>query len=111
MHAGKLRHRMVIQRPVQQQDPTTGEIVSAWEDVPPKAWAAIEPLSARDFISAAAQQSVITARITLRYRADISADMRLVHGGTVYNIHGVLADAGTGREYLTLPVSEGISNG
>ena len=37
--------------------------------------------------------------------------MRVVHGGKVYNIHGVLPDMRSGLEYLTLPVSEGVSDG
>lgn len=111
MQAGKLRHRMTLQRPAQQQDPLTGEMVPGWEDVPPQVWAAVEPVSARDFIAAAATQSQVTARITIRHRADVKADMRLVHGTRIYTIHGVLPDPKSGREYLTLPVSEGVKDG
>ena len=37
--------------------------------------------------------------------------MRVVHGSKVYNIAGVLPDAGSGREYLTLACSEGVNDG
>lgn len=110
MRAGHLRHRVTLQRPGLSQDPQTGEPVPGWQDVA-LVWASIEPLSAREFIAAQAGQSEITARIVIRHRAGVLPTMRVVHGGKVYNIHGVLPDMRSGREYLTLPVSEGVSDG
>ena len=110
MRNGKLRHRITLQRPGLSQDPQTGEMIPGWQDVAP-AWASIEPLSAREFIAAHAGQSEVTARIVIRYRADVDATMRALHRGKVYNIHGVLADPKSGLEYLTLSVSEGVNNG
>ena len=69
-------------------------------------WAAVEPLSAREFIAAQAVQSNVSVRITMRYRPGITSAMRLLHDGKVYNITGVLADKDSGREYLTLPCAE-----
>lgn len=51
------------------------------------------------------------ARITIRYRQDIDATWRVVHGGKFYNVEGVLADKDSGLEYQTLPVSQGVSDG
>ncbi len=76
-----------------------------------RVWAGIEPLSARDFIAAQAVQSEVTARIVIRYREGVTAAMRIKHAGRLYTIHGVLPDAKSGREYLTLPVSEGVNDG
>jgi SPP1 family predicted phage head-tail adaptor len=53
----------------------------------------------------------VVARITIRYRENINATMRVVHKGKAYNIEGVLPDPDSGMEYLTLPVSEGVSDG
>lgn len=114
MHAGKLRHRVQFQRQVQGQDPVSGAVVQVWQDWPApgqKLWARIEPLSARDFIAAKAAQSEVTARIVVRYRAGIVATMRAMYRDKVYSIHGVLPDPDSGREYLTLPVSEGVRDG
>lgn len=110
MRAGNLRHRVTIQAPGQTQDPDSGAMVKTWTDVA-TVWASAEPLSARDFIAASAAQSEITARIVIRYRSGINSTMRVRHGGRVYDIKGVLPDAGSGREYLTLPVSEGVNDG
>ena len=110
MRAGKLRHRIAIEQPGSAQDPDTGEMVDGWAPVA-TVWASVEPLSAREFIAAQAGQSEITANIRIRYRAGITAGMRLLHKGQAYNIHGVLPDLDSGIEYLTLPVSQGVNDG
>ncbi len=88
----------------------TGEVTQQWVEVA-KVWASIEPLSAREFIAASTVQSSISSRIVIRYRVGIVPTMRIVHMDKIYNIEGVLADTGSGLEYLTLPVSEGVNDG
>lgn len=110
IRAGKLRHQVTLQERKTTRDPDTGDVIVAWADVA-TVWASVEPLSARDFIAAGVNQSQVTARITIRYRENISADMRILHRTKIYNIEGVLADKDSGREYLTLPVSEGVNDG
>jgi SPP1 family predicted phage head-tail adaptor len=119
--AGRLRHRVLIERYVLAvdsngdvvQDPDTGETTGSWQELA-TVWAAIEPLSAREFLAAQATQSQVTARIVIRHRADLDASMRLVHmvngaRGKIFNIHGLLSDADSGLEYITMPVSSGVS--
>jgi SPP1 family predicted phage head-tail adaptor len=114
--AGKLRHRIRIERQVVSRD-ADGVQQITWEPVHADTLAAaIEPLSAREFQAAGAAQSQVTARITVRYRPGLAASMRAVHvrdgaDGAIYNIQGVLADRDSGLEYLTLPVSEGTNDG
>lgn len=109
MDAGRLRHRVVIQYPVEVQDQTTGAIDEQWANLA-TVWAAIEPLSAREFIAAQAEQSKVSARIVIRQRSDVDATMRVFHAasGFYYNIEGVLTDIDSGRDYITLPVSQGV---
>ncbi|MCY1513286.1 putative phage head-tail adaptor [compost metagenome] len=109
--AGALRHKVTIQRQQQVQNPATGSPMYTWVTVWDRVPASIEPLSARDFIAAQAVQSEVTARITIRHRAGVTASMRILHNGKVYNIRGVLADPDSGRAYLTLPCSEGVNDG
>lgn len=108
--SGKLRHKVALQRRVRTQDPVTGEITHEWQTVA-NVWASVEPLSAREFISAQAVQSKVSARIVIRYRPDVDAAMRIMHRGKMYNIEGVLPDPVSGLEYLTLPCSEGVNDG
>lgn len=105
MDPGKLRHRITIQRKEQTQNPNTGAMTTTWATVA-TVWAAVEPLSAREFIAAQAVQSDVSVRITMRYRTGITSAMRLLHDGKTYNITGVLADKASGREYITLPCAE-----
>lgn len=110
MRTGKLRHRVTIQKPVQTQDTTTGELVQGWDDVA-TVWASVEPLSVRDFMAAQAAQSQVSARIAIRHRGDLSPNMRITYRGKVYKIEGLLTDDHSGKEWLTIPVSEGVSDG
>lgn len=111
MQAGKLRHRCIIEKPGgQTQDPDTGAMIEGWEEVG-RAWMAIEPLSARAFVAAQAAQSEVTGQLVMRYREAVDSSMRVRKGSTIYNIEGVLPDNRSGREYLTLPYSEGVNDG
>lgn len=108
--SGKLRHRVSIQAQVKTQDPVDGSEVITWQEVK-KVWASVEPLSAREFIAAQATQSQVTARIAMRYWSGLEPTMRIVHRNNVYNIRGVLPDANSGLEHITLPVSAGVDDG
>ena len=114
LKAGRLRHRVTIQEYVYQgQDPDTGAEIRAWSDVAgcESVPCAIEPLSAREFIAAQSTQSQVVARIVMRYREGLDASMRIVHKGKIYNPQGFLADADSGLEYFTIPVTQGVNDG
>lgn len=111
--AGKLRHRVKIQEyRFVSQDPVTGEEQRDWVTVR-ECWASIEPLSAREFVAAQSTQSKVSARIVIRYADDLDASMRIVHvkrgKQIIYNIEGNLPDKDSGLEYITFPVSHGVS--
>lgn len=111
MRAGDLRHRIRFQKMVSGMDPETMEPIEAqWVDVA-TLWAAVNPLSGREFIHAKSVQSEVVGRIVIRYRTDIKAAMRGIEGDRIYNIQAVLPDPKSGREYLTLPYSEGVNDG
>lgn len=104
--AGKLNHRIRLESIGTTQD-ANGDTVEFWNDEG-SCWAEVAPLSAREFFSAAAMQSKVVARVTIRYRSDIQANWRIQFRNRYYNIEGVLPDTVSGLEYLTLPVSYGI---
>jgi SPP1 family predicted phage head-tail adaptor len=109
--AGRLRHRIQIEEPVRVQDPTTGEVMTAWRLLKTSVPAAIEFLSARELMAAQSLHSSITARITIRYRPGLTAQMRIVHKGIIYNPEAWLPDRDSGHDYLTAPVSAGLNEG
>jgi len=106
LNAGRLRHRIRIEKPIVTQDPETGALTEAVQVIG-NVFASIEPLSAREFIAAQSTQSQISARIVIRYRSGLTPDMRLVDvaTGTTYNPHGFLPDPVTGRDWMTIPCS------
>lgn len=108
LDAGKLRHRVTIQRNEPVQDSETGDMTDAWVEFA-TVWAQIAPLSAKEMIAAQSENSKIMARIVIRYRSDITSSMRIYHAAKdmYYNIEGILSDLDSGLEYITMPVSEG----
>lgn len=84
MQAGKLNKRVILQKPVKTQSPTTGAIVSGWADVA-ELWANVTDLSARDFVAAQAGQNEVSTRITIRWRDDVTDKHRIVHRGRIYD--------------------------
>ena len=105
--AGKLRHWVQLQRQQSAQDPRTGEMVKTWAQLA-DVWADVAPASGREFIAAAAEQSEVRGRITIRYRDDVDATMRVAYRGKTYAILAALEDSESGREHLTLMVAEGV---
>jgi SPP1 family predicted phage head-tail adaptor len=108
MRAGKLHHRVTIQRRTNARDSDGGERV-AWVDFPP-VWAAIEPLSGREFFASQAAQSEITGKITFRYPRDIKAQDRVVYLEKFYNVHAV-QETNIGHREIVCMVSEGVNDG
>lgn len=93
MQAGKLRTRLTLQQPGTVQD-GIGQPIPTWTDVAPL-WADVRHSSGLQTIKADADTSTVKASVRIRYRAGITAAMRLVEqgGGTVYDIKAVLPDA------------------
>src|SRR5690625_342560 len=108
LSAGHLRHRIDLQKNVKTQDAQTGESADKWVTYK-TIWARVEPLSVRDFISAQAAQSQVTARITIRRRSDIEPSHRIKYRGRLHKIVGILEDKESGLEYQTIMVNEGAS--
>jgi head-tail adaptor len=73
----------------------------------------IAPLSGNALIAAAAAQSKVVARITMRLPPTFDSSMRLreLDTGVLYDVEAVLPDAVSGREYLTVLVSYGVNDG
>ena len=102
--AGMLRHRVAFDRQDNEQDQTTGAITTSWTEIAPSVPASVEPLSGREYIAAAQTGSTVSARITIRFRADLNAAMRVRHDSTTYRIKAILPDHKSGREWQTLLV-------
>jgi SPP1 family predicted phage head-tail adaptor len=97
-----MRHRVTIQRPV--ADPAWGG-TTTWQDHA-TVWAAIEPLSGREFFAAQQVQSETTGKITIRYIPGITADMRILHGSRIFELTAPPIDPQERHAELQLMVKE-----
>lgn len=104
MKAGLLRNRITIQQKVIGKD-VLGQDVDLWVDVC-KVRAEIRDISGREYQSSQAEQVQTDCKILIRYRKDITADMRALCNGTYYDIKAVLEDVK--RTRLELPCQKGV---
>ena len=84
MAAGKLRHRIVISQPAEVSD-GAGGVTTTWSTLA-TVWGSVEPLRGREFLDAAGAQAEVSTRIKIRYRADVTAKMRVVWGTHTYEV-------------------------
>lgn len=100
MKAGKLRHRVTIERQ---------GIIEGDYGPQPGPWAtvgivnaSVEPLNGREYVSHMMALSEITTTIKMRYRADLMLTDRIVHGGTAYNIVNAINPAMRNKELILM---------
>ena len=88
MDAGRLDKRIIIER-LEATEDEIGQPVEAW--IPTfNVWAAIEPLTGREYLAAMAVQAERTVRIRIRYLPGIVSTMRVVYQGRVFAIQSVI---------------------
>ena len=109
VRAGQLRHRVTLQEETEAQD-SYGEPVGTWGNLStnPAIWARKEDLSGAELAQAQQLNAVVTTRFTVRYRADITASMRVVHGSDSYGIESVQDPDGR-QERLYLLCSRSVN--
>lgn len=108
MQAGKLRHRVTIQSPPTAQD-EVGQPVGDWVDFA-TVWADVRFINGLEAARTGIPTSAVTASIRIRYLAGVSANMRVLHDGKVFDVKAVLPDS-TSRRYLDLSAQTGNNNG
>ena len=86
-NAGELRHRITLQKFATTTD-ADGFVVQDWVDVA-TVWAAVENLHGREYWEAATVQAENTLKFTIRYRPDVTNDMRIVFRGQTYEITAI----------------------
>ncbi|WP_291349453.1 MULTISPECIES: phage head closure protein [unclassified Acinetobacter] len=107
--APELCHRITIQHYVAGgRDEDGFEIEGSWQEYQ-QLWAKVTPLSARDLISAQADQSEVVARMKIRYREDINTTMQVIWKGRTFSIQSqALDDNETGNIYCTFLLGQGL---
>lgn len=100
MRAGTLNTRVTIERKTGGTNDWGEPLPEDWTPVA-TVWANVRHLSGAEAIKADAITSTVRASIRIRWRTGLDAGMRVVVGGTAYNITAVLPDL-VRREHVDL---------
>jgi len=100
MKAGKLRHRITIQQATETLS-ATGAVSLTWATLA-TVWAERMDLSGREFFQASQVNAEKTVKFRIRYRADLTAKMRVVHEGKTYDLAAALDEKGRKIELLLM---------
>lgn len=109
MRAGSLNRKVAIQKNDAALDAYGEPLPATWTDVA-SVWADVKILSGLQTIKAGVDVSVVKASIRIRFREDITADMRVVYGDMIFDIKAVLPDLNN-REFLDLVCESGANRG
>lgn len=89
---GKMRHRITFQSFTGEQDEFGDPLQASddnWKDEA-TLWAAIDPISGKEFYAAEQSQSEITHKVRCRYRAGLTTAMRIKYGKRIFQIISVI---------------------
>lgn len=107
MQAGTLTRRVTIQKEGTIYDELGEPIPGGWVDVA-TVWADIRNLSGLETIKSNVEVSFVKASIRIRYRAGITAAMRVKHGAMIYSIDAVLMDE-QNKDFMDLICTTGAA--
>ena len=102
MQAGRLSTLVTIQHKTAGVDAIGQPLPENWATLRQE-WANVRHQSGAEAIKAGAVVSVVQASIRVRWCTDLTAGMRVLAGGVVYEIRAVLPEMGR-REFVDLVV-------
>lgn len=106
LQAGKLDKRVSIRAQSTTRD-SLNQLVTTWTEIANGGvWASVAPLKSSEAMQAMANQVEVTHRVTIRYRADVTAAMRVYFGSRQLAIVG-LRNPDERGEYMELTCVEG----
>ena len=92
---GQLRHRLVLEAPVETTD-GAGGVARSYAAVT-TVWAAVIPVTARGAVDAAALGARVTHRIVIRCGPDVTTRHRLREGARIFAVLALRDQDGSGR--------------
>lgn len=104
MQAGRLRHRVTVQRSTDSID-QYGDQTPTWASLG-TVWASVEPLSGREYFAAAQMQSEVSTRIVIRPISGVTLTPkdRVKFGSRYFDIQSVINRDERNRELQLLCV-------
>jgi len=105
--APQLKRRITIEQPSLTPD-GLGGYTRNWTALA-TVWGSIEPLSGGEQVFAGKLESHVTHQVTIRYRSDVRADMRLVYKARIFTIRAMINVDEAGR-ILEILAEEGVAS-
>ncbi|MFD1556030.1 phage head closure protein [Paraburkholderia silviterrae] len=109
MRSGDFNRRITIQVKKEGED-ELGQPLTEWinlaKDVPTNLLAT----NGKEYVASGEEVSKAQVSMRIRWRTDITAAMRVLYDGGIFNIEAVLPDY-AGRRYVDLACSMGANNG
>ena len=99
MQAGKLRHRVTLQRLTGDRGPAGG-VNDAWADIGIR-WASVRPLTGREWTAAAAANTQVSHDVMLRHDSlttTLTPRDRLIFESRIFDIQAAIDVEERGRE-------------
>jgi SPP1 family predicted phage head-tail adaptor len=116
VRAGRLRHRLIIERPEPTRD-GSGDEIPGWVPLA-TVWAAIEPIKGKELTGGNQILAEMDTLIVIRWSPQvdaITAKYRLRHAEvrnpTIYNIAGPPAHVNLGQREIHIPAKSGVNTG
>ena len=109
MNAKDLNQRVTIQQKSVTRA-ANGEEIIDWV-THSLAWACVAPIRGREFFAAAQMQGAADYRVTLRYTAVITRDMRILHGTKVLVLAAEPINVNSAGRWLELMCVSGVRDG
>lgn len=107
MRAGRLNQRIIIQTKSVTRA-ANGEEVVSWVALA-TVWAEVSQIRGKEFFAAAQMQGVMDHQIRIRYRTDVTRDMRISWRGQTLDIVSI-AELGR-KDALEIMCLSGVRNG
>lgn len=108
MRAGRLRHRITIENPVESPG-AYNEARFIWQKLI-DTWASVKPLQGREYFASQQAQSEVTHEVMMRYCEGITPRSRVVFGERVFDIRGVINTDERCIELKLMCVEHGAEN-
>ena len=104
IYTGKLNRCIIFQR-LEAKEDDMGQDKSEWKNYK-TVWGTVKPYKSSEYNFMGKLKPEVTHRIYVRYREDITTDMRILYKGHTYAIAGPPLDVNDARELLEIQCEE-----
>ena len=77
LRAGRLKHRLILQKPSRSVDATSGEHLATWGTLK-TVWGAVEPMRGSELTNAQQRNGKLTHKVTIRHTNGVASDNRIL---------------------------------